>query len=289
MAKALQVNLEGTADVELWTQGVFELSFSYLESLIKEIGKVDFAALILTADDITKSRGRQRSAPRDNVLFELGLFMGKLGRHRCFFVYDEKDQSVLKLPSDLLGISAATYTLHASGNLDATMGSVATKIARRIAKAGCRPTFMQIAVQDETDNSSLPNISGIWDGFTLTDSHSHEKTSTLEIEQRGSFVRAVVERRVPGGVRRFDYEGRFSAGQLVLFFEDTAGRGFIIGSLVLHLSSDVQTLIGKSTFYHHDNNQVVAADRLYKRATPPARSIEKPKPVKRPPRAAQKL
>ncbi len=46
VAKALQLALDRTADVELWTQGVFDLSFSYLESLIKEVGRVDFAALV---------------------------------------------------------------------------------------------------------------------------------------------------------------------------------------------------------------------------------------------------
>lgn len=165
MAKALLVALNETADVQLWTHGVFDLSFAYLESLMKKVSEVDFAALILTADDLTKSRGRQKPAPRDNVIFELGLFMGKLGRHRCFFIYNEADRNI-KLPSDLLGISAATYRLHANGNLVASLGSVASQIEGRISAFGCRPTLRQIVAQDESEDRPGPDISGTWSGFS---------------------------------------------------------------------------------------------------------------------------
>jgi predicted nucleotide-binding protein len=127
IATAFQLALEHTADIELWTQGVFDLNFSYLESLIKEVSRVDFAALVLTPDDLVHSRGSHRKTPRDNVIFELGLFMGKLGRRRCFFIYDKQYTDALKLPSDLLGISAATYTLRSGGSIDAAVGGAATR------------------------------------------------------------------------------------------------------------------------------------------------------------------
>ncbi|WP_291997248.1 nucleotide-binding protein [Candidatus Accumulibacter sp. ACC012] len=83
VAKAVQKALDGFADVNLWSQGVFELSYSYLESLIKAIETSDFAVLVLTPDDLTQSRDHDAVSPRDNVVFELGLFMGRLGRNRC--------------------------------------------------------------------------------------------------------------------------------------------------------------------------------------------------------------
>jgi predicted nucleotide-binding protein len=46
----------------------------------------DFAILVLTPDDLTQSRGKQQPSPRDNVVFELGLFIGALGRDRVFMV-----------------------------------------------------------------------------------------------------------------------------------------------------------------------------------------------------------
>ena len=115
IAEAVQLELQDLADVTIWTQGIFEVGRSYLESLTKTIERADFAVLVLTPDDIIESRGSVALAPRDNVLFELGLFMGRLGRERCLFVYDKT--SNVKLLSDLFGIAGATYQLHQSGNI----------------------------------------------------------------------------------------------------------------------------------------------------------------------------
>jgi predicted nucleotide-binding protein len=88
IAEALQQLLDHEAEVTVWSQGIFDLSQSYLESLLKTLETTDFAILAVTADDMVVSRGTEREAPRDNVLFELGLFKGQLGRNRCFFVFD---------------------------------------------------------------------------------------------------------------------------------------------------------------------------------------------------------
>jgi hypothetical protein len=266
IAEALQLALEPTADVELWTQGVFDLTSSSLESLIREVDKVDFAVLVLTSDDLIESRSVQAMAPRDNVLFELGLFMGHLGRQRCFFVF-EKEQT-LKLPSDLLGIAAATYRLHKNGNLQASLGAAATQIKKRINTVGKRPVFQQINIKAELSNIPIPNISGKWAGYAPDAHNKLIQKSILTLEQYGQCMRGSVERQTRTGVRKFEYEGRFSSGQLVLFFEENDARGFIIGTLVLHLSSDLQTLTGKNTYYHHDTHNVVATDSIYKKIEP---------------------
>jgi CRP/FNR family transcriptional regulator, cyclic AMP receptor protein len=91
--------LKRPADVKLWNRA-FDLSATYIESLEKEMAHADFAILVLTPDDVTISRQRKTSAPRDNVIFELGLFMGRLGRARCFIIQEKT--AGLKLPSDLL-------------------------------------------------------------------------------------------------------------------------------------------------------------------------------------------
>jgi predicted nucleotide-binding protein len=72
---------------------------SNLESLVETAATLDFAALVLTPDDLIESKGKTMNSPRDNVLFELGLFMGRLGRDRTFVVYNR--DVPIKLPSAL--------------------------------------------------------------------------------------------------------------------------------------------------------------------------------------------
>src|SRR5262245_48391945 len=98
-AEALQRLLDESCEVEIWNQGSFGLSHSNLESLVAASHKYDFAIFVLTPDDLIESRGQGASTPRDNVLFEAGLFMGAIRQDRTFLVYD-RTQS-LKLPSDL--------------------------------------------------------------------------------------------------------------------------------------------------------------------------------------------
>ena len=148
IAKALQVNLDDAADVVLWSQGVFGLSEGTLESLVEKLDDFDFAILILTPDDVAIKRGETAQLPRDNVLLELGLFMGRLGRDRCFVVYDRTKQ--MTLPSDLAGVTPATFQLHSSGNLVPSLGSASTQIETALAKLGRRPRETDLVYIDAT-------------------------------------------------------------------------------------------------------------------------------------------
>ena len=136
LAQAVQVLLDPVGEVQLWTQGVFGLMQGTLDSLVVALSHFDFAVLVLTTDDLAVSRGSERPVARDNVLFELGLFVGGLGRDRTFMIYDRTGPP--SLPTDLAGITAATFEPHSSGNLDAALGAPCTKIQRAIEKLGIR-------------------------------------------------------------------------------------------------------------------------------------------------------
>src|SRR5215216_6625298 len=84
IARAIELNLEHDAEVTIWSSGLFGLGMGTLETLVNSLDKFDFAALILTPDDTVTSRGDTSDSPRDNVLLELGLFVGRLGRQRTF-------------------------------------------------------------------------------------------------------------------------------------------------------------------------------------------------------------
>lgn len=91
----------------VWTDGVFRVANYTLESLEEQIDNSDFAIAIAHADDLTESRGKDWPSPRDNVIFELGLFMGRLGRARAILM--EPREEKLKLPSDLAGLTTISY------------------------------------------------------------------------------------------------------------------------------------------------------------------------------------
>ncbi len=78
-----------------------------MEGLAAAAKAADFAVLTFSPNDKVYSRKTKSDAPRDNIVFELGLFMGALSRERVFIV---KPRGVnLKMPSDLVGITAIEY------------------------------------------------------------------------------------------------------------------------------------------------------------------------------------
>lgn len=155
IAKTLQLLLEKVCESTIWSQGVFGLSRGYLEELVSSLEKFDFAILVLTPDDMTISREQESQSPRDNVIFELGLFVGGIGRNRTYVVYDRSKK--IKIPSDLAGVSMATFELHADGNLQSSLGACCTRIEIEIEKNGVRENkrFNQLA--DATKNVDKTN------------------------------------------------------------------------------------------------------------------------------------
>ena len=135
VAYAAQVNLDKDAEVTVWTQGIFELSRSVMESLIDRLQRSDFALFVFSPDDITRIRGQEFLTARDNVVFELGLFVGRLGQDRTFVVLPSGVEG-FHLPSDLAGLTYATYNpSRTDGNLEAAMGPACNHVRTAIRKA----------------------------------------------------------------------------------------------------------------------------------------------------------
>lgn len=105
IAKEVKGFFERDYDVNLWTDNIFKYNDNFLETLMKEANLFDFGLLVFTKDDYTKSRMKSFDTPRDNVIFEYGLFIGKLGKNNAFIIKDED----VKLPSDLIGITHTTF------------------------------------------------------------------------------------------------------------------------------------------------------------------------------------
>src|SRR5829696_5042524 len=126
-ARATRGLLGDVADVTLWNEGFFRPGNTFIETLVNALPRFDFAVLLLTGDDFVRSRDVESLGPRDNVLFELGLFMGRLGRARTFLVH--QSGADLKIPSDLSGVTAAVYVWPRDDqNYRAAMGAACDSI-----------------------------------------------------------------------------------------------------------------------------------------------------------------
>ena len=137
VTRAIQMGLEhDPIVVKVWTDEVFTPSMFAIESLENQLASTDFAALVLSPDDMVVSRNVTSGAPRDNVIFELGLFMGALGHSRVFLVYPREVE--VKIPTDLAGITALTYPPALAGELRHEVASVCYDIRRVILSEGPR-------------------------------------------------------------------------------------------------------------------------------------------------------
>jgi CRP/FNR family cyclic AMP-dependent transcriptional regulator len=125
-------------DVRLWTDSVFTASSVTIDALMEQAETADFALFVFGPDDRIASRTKEYEGPRDNVIFELGLFMGKLTRTRTFFVMQHA--SDLKIPTDLFGITPIMYVHHPGANLASALGPVCTELLSRIKVLGVKST-----------------------------------------------------------------------------------------------------------------------------------------------------
>jgi predicted nucleotide-binding protein len=120
--------------VEIWNEGCFKVSNYTLQDLEAAVDNSDFAIAIAHADDVTESRDTAWPAPRDNVIFELGLFMGRLGRSRAVLM-EPRDQDI-KLPSDLAGITTIAYRFEKGGENERLMGPACNRLRNHIQALG---------------------------------------------------------------------------------------------------------------------------------------------------------
>lgn len=132
LARAVQENLDPDLETKVWDQDVFRLSEYPLEALAAQLQQSDFGVFVMAPADWAVIRGTKHPVPRDNVVFELGLFAGHLGRNRTFVVIPRGPTS-LHLPTDLLGLTVGDYDANRrDSNLTAAVATVCNKIRRLV-------------------------------------------------------------------------------------------------------------------------------------------------------------
>lgn len=159
VAERLAARLDnyGSVETKIWTQGVFDIGTHVLDGLIQQASTADFAILVLSPDDAVESREVRSQAPRDNVIFELGLFIGALGKDRTYMV--QPDGAPLKLPSDLAGITQARYNpARSDGDLSSALNAAAISIRDQIRKTGPRETNSSLEHAPSAIPATYPKI-----------------------------------------------------------------------------------------------------------------------------------
>lgn len=160
VAEALQQSLDHDAEVEIWDQGTFGASEYPLESLEAQLDSADFAVFVFSPDDLTMMRGEEKNTVRDNVVFELGLFIGRLSRKRTFIVRPRDTD--LHLPSDLAGLTPLDYDAsRGPDKLRAALGSAATSIRAAVKELRqlprpSREIATQVAQPEVDEGDGLP-------------------------------------------------------------------------------------------------------------------------------------
>lgn len=158
LLEALTRGLEDIAHVEPWT-AVFNPGTTTLGRLLELTREVDFAAFVFARDDwtgvgVTESSALEsaQASPRDNVVFEAGLFGGVLGMHRTFILHAKG----AKLPSDLLGLTCVRYD---------TITTAAGKAINQTLRTAIESEF------------HAPRMDGLWWQYSLTERSTREPSA----------------------------------------------------------------------------------------------------------------
>jgi hypothetical protein len=147
VAEAVNIKIAYETNVKQW-DNAFDLSSITITTLIQRASETDFGVFVFHKDDETTIRGDKYSSVRDNVLFELGLFIGVLGVDKCFIVVPSSKRGEFRLPTDLAGVTMTYY----DDNLDDMVDAVTTSCAK--IKAAIRKQT-SVALPDAPEKSMV--------------------------------------------------------------------------------------------------------------------------------------
>jgi hypothetical protein len=227
---ANKLESDGCADVTIWDEGVFTLNEGVLDRLLAVVSEYDFAVLVWAADDVTESKGESKASPRDNVIFECGLFMGAVGKGRVFIVCDQS--AALKIPSDFAGVTLAYYD--------------GSKIPGDDAEAAVRMACYRIAT--EIRKPRYPEIIGEWRSrYALTGEPGHgEMIEDTEIKAARGGI-SITSKQSSDGDPYGAYGRIYYQNQIMGEWRSKAGNGVGRGLFLLTINPKGTVMYGYCT------------------------------------------
>jgi hypothetical protein len=165
VAEAVKAQFERRGvEVHIWYEGVFDVNEGTLASLLNLSAFYDFAVAVFSKDDQLRIREREVAVTRGNVIFEFGLFLGRLGPRRAFFIAEQG----VDIFSDWSGITTASYVR--GPNLVAAVGSACTQVSAELEKLKRLSTFTLLPTTSLAIGYYRNFLSRVIDAFRTTDS-----------------------------------------------------------------------------------------------------------------------
>jgi hypothetical protein len=156
LVEFLKEDLSSDATVVSWADAPFSVAQPPLAQFSQSLAGADFVVFLLDLAGAVRTRGAREVQPRDNIIFELGLVIGRLGADRVLVVDTTGDPGSFKLPTDLSGLTI----LRASG-----------------LERGDRPRQLSRYIADEVRRRTLhvePKLSGDRSTYSCFISYSHQ-------------------------------------------------------------------------------------------------------------------
>ena len=202
LLQAIARGIQDVAEVEPWTT-TFNPGRSTLDRLVELTQQVDFAAFVFAHDDWTATDDSTsgEASPRDNVVFEAGLFGGALGIRRTFILHAHGS----KLPTDLLGLTSIRYDPSANAS---EVRAINQKLRKAIEAEGRRGPIeglwwqlsLTVRTEEEPSAVSLLRISRDRDGDLSVTGRAWQEDGTLSARY---WSEAAKERRDPPSILYF--------------------------------------------------------------------------------------
>lgn len=149
IANTLQATLGEKYDIATWKQDTFVPGEYILDGLVGNMANSDFGVFVFHPDDSLTIRDENLRCVRDNVVFELGLFIGGFGRKRTFIVSPLNPAGIRQI-SDLEGVLRITYDeAQLAINEKAALGSACREIQRAVDALGVRDHSGEGSFYDE--------------------------------------------------------------------------------------------------------------------------------------------
>jgi hypothetical protein len=246
-AKIIRGCLEqANIQARLWTD-VFQPGEIFLDRLLDEARTAHCGIFIFSADDTAIVRGERFGAPRDNVVFETGMFMGVKGRNRVFVIVPE-GKTQKHILSDIAGLVYLTYTPPKTNSINAWKSAL-RDVCSSLLKNICTNRVI----------SRIQAVDGQWHGEFYQRTAAKGASKNLQIQ--GSFISrdqdahgrfAILGAKLPNGESDVELilEGRLLFDKFLKLDYRCLDFGPIqFGTTVLEVDATVTTLKGEFVGY----------------------------------------